>query len=267
MNDDRAGGYAEYRFTAEFYDHFPPYAGRQDIAFYVSLARETGGPVLEIGAGTGRVLIPTAGAGFEIVGLDLSPHMLAVCRERLAEEPREVRQRVQLVEADMRAFDLGRTFRLITTPFRPFQHLTTVEDQLACLAAIRRHLADDGRFVLDLFNPSLPALVDESRLSETPDGPPFTLPDGRHVQRFARIMSRDLYNQIQDVELIYYVVHPDGHQERLVHRFPMRYLFRFEVEHLLARSGFAVEAVYADFARHPYGTTYPGEMITIARKT
>lgn len=75
---DRAGGYAEYRFTAEFYDHVVPYRERQDVAFFVEMAQATGGPVLEVGCGTGRVLIPTARAGFEVEALyadyDKSPY-------------------------------------------------------------------------------------------------------------------------------------------------------------------------------------------------
>ena len=77
---------------------------------------------------------------------------------------------------------------------------------------------------------------------------------------------RDAFNQINYVELIYYVTHPDGREERLVHSFPMRYLFRFEAEHLLVRSGFEVEDVYADFEKNPYGSTYPGELIFVAKK-
>ena len=108
---DQAGGYAEYRFTAEFYDHLIPYSTRGDVAFFVEMAQASGGQVLEIGCGTGRVLIPTARAGIEIVGLDLSPHMLSICRENLAQEPPEVQARVQLIEGDMRSFDLGRGIR------------------------------------------------------------------------------------------------------------------------------------------------------------
>jgi len=264
--DDRAGGYTEYGFTAEFYDHVVPYRERQDVAFFVELAREAGGPVLEVGCGTGRVLIPTARAGFEIVGLDLSPSMLAVCRESLAQEPAEVQARVELVEGDMRDFDLGRQFHLATIPFRPFQHLTTVEDQIACLKTIHRHLKPGGRLALDLFNPSLPYLADDARLEEFGDEPEITMPDGRRVIRRARIAGRDYFNQVQDSELIYYVTHPDGRQERLVHAFAMRYLFRFEAEHLLARCGFEIEALYADYNRSPYGTTYPGDLIFVARK-
>lgn len=262
---DRAGGYSEYGFTAEFYDHVTPYRERADATFYVEMAQAAGGPVLEVGCGTGRVLIPTARAGVEITGLDLSPSMLAVCRRNLAQESAETQARVRLVEGDMRDFDLGQQFALITIPFRPFQHLETTEDQIKCLATIRRHLAPGGRLVLDLFNPSLPYLADPARLDEFGDEPEITMPDGRRVLRRARITARDYFNQVQDTELIYYVTHPDGSQERLVHSFPMRYLFRFEAEHLLARCGFKVEALYADYDRSSYGSKYPGELIFIAR--
>lgn len=263
---DPSGGYDEYAFVAEFYDHVTPYAARQDIDFWVDMARECGGPVLEVGCGTGRVLIPTARAGFEVVGLDLSESMLSLSREKLSREPQEVQARVQLVEGDMRDFDLGRQFRLVTTPFRPFQHLITVEDQIACLMSIHRHLDGGRRLVLDLFNPSLERLVDEKYLLESDREPEFTMSDGRRVLRRERIASRDLFNQVQNVELIYYVTYPGGRQERLVHAFPMRYLFRFEVEHLLARCGFLVEEVYSDFDRSPYGSKYPGDLIFVARK-
>jgi len=263
---DRAGGYAEYGFTAEFYDQLIPYRERGDIAFFVEMAQESRGPVLEVGCGTGRVLIPTAQAGVEIVGLDLSSYMLAVCRTNLAQEPPEVQARARLVEGDMRDFDLGREFALATIPFRPFQHLTTVEDQIACLGAIYRHLAPGGRLILDLFNPSIPYLAAPERLEEWDDVPEFAMPDGRRVRRRARITRRDYFDQVQDVELIYYVTHGDGRRERLVHSFPMRYLFRFEAEHLLVRCGFVVEALYAGYDKSPYGSKYPGELIFVARR-
>jgi hypothetical protein len=68
------------------------------------------------------------------------------------------------------------------------------------------------------------------------------------------------------VELIYRVTYPDGREERLVQRFTMRYLFRFEAEHLLARSGFEVENVYADFDKSPYGSKHPGDLVFVTRK-
>lgn len=192
--------------------------------------------------------------------------MLAVCRQRLAHEQPEVQARVQLIESDMREFNLDRAFKLVTLPFRPFQHLVTVEDQTACLACIHRHLAPGGRLILDLFNPSIDALAQEVSGQECGEQPEFTMPDGRRVIRRHRIVAHDRFGQVNQVELIYYVAHPDGRQERLVHAFPMRYLFRFEAEHLLARSGFEVEQLYGDYDKSPYGSKYPGELIFVARK-
>jgi SAM-dependent methyltransferase len=256
----------QYAATAEFYDYVVPYQTRQDVDFFIEAAQTCGGPVLEVGCGTGRILIPTARAGIDIFGIDLSPNMLDICERRVAQEPREVQHRVQLDQADMRNFDLGQTFKLITIPFRPFQHLIEVEDQIACLHCIHRHLADDGRLILDLFNPWLAVLASELTGEEHDDGPEFTLPDGRRVQRRSRVVKRDLFKQYQDVELIYYAAHPDGHTARTVHAFPMRYLFRYEVEHLLARCGFEVEALYADYDKSVYGSKYPGELIFVAKK-
>jgi SAM-dependent methyltransferase len=256
----------QYAATAEFYDYVVPYQTRPDVAFFVEAAQGSGVPVLEVGCGTGRVLIPTARAGSAIYGIDLSPHMLDICERRVEQEPLEVQHRIQLDQADMRDFDLGQTFKLITIPFRPFQHLIELEDQIACLRCIHRHLADNGHFILDLFNPSLTFLAQNLTGEEHDDGPEFTLPDGRRVQRRSRVVKRDVFRQYQDVELIYFVTHPDGRAERLVHAFPMRYLFRYEVEHLLARCGFKVEALYADYDRSPYGSKYPGELIFVAKK-
>jgi SAM-dependent methyltransferase len=261
-----SGGYESYAFVAELYDHVVPYRERPDVPFFVQMALESGGPVLEVGCGTGRILIPTARAGVQVVGLDLSTPMLDVCRQQLLAESDEVQARVKLVQADMRTFDLSQSFSLVTIPFRPFQHLTTVEDQLEALECFRRHLVLGGKLVLDLFNPSLIALTRDNLGMEVGDEPEFTMPDGRRVTRRSKMVARDYFNQINYVELIYYVVHPDGREERLVHAFPMRYLFRYEAEHLLARSGFELEAVYADYNRAPYGSQYPGDLIFVARK-
>ena len=258
-----SGGSDEYAFIADLYDHVAIYRDRPDVAFYVESARSAGGPVLEVGCGTGRVLIHTARAGIDVVGLDLSPRMLDVCRRRLLDEPDAVQSRARLVHADMRQFDLRQTFTLATIPFRPFQHLLTVEDQLSCLRSIHRHLGDGGRLILDLFNPSLEALVRPTGV-EFGEEPEFTAPDGRRVIRRHRIVAHDRFNQVNDIELNYYITHADQREERLVHAFRMRYLFRFEAEHLLARAGFTVEHVYAGYDGSPYGSRYPGELLFVA---
>jgi SAM-dependent methyltransferase len=263
---DSAGGYQEYAFIADLYDHVVSYRERPDVSFYVDAAKRAAGPVLEIGCGTGRVLIPTARARVEITGLDLSTYMLEVCQTRLLQESEQVRSLVELVQADMRSFNLRQEFNLATIPFRPFQHLTTVEDQLDCLRTIHHHLVPDGMLIFDIFNPSLESLVHQNEGQEINDEPEFTTPDGRRVIRKHKITARDRYNQINYVELIYYVTHPNGEEERLVHAFPMRYLFRYEAEHLLERAGFRVEELYATFEKQPFGSVYPGDLIFVAKK-
>jgi len=261
-----ASGYSGAPFIPEFYDHVRPYVSREDVTFYVDAARDSRGPVLELGCGTGRVLIPTARAGIEIMGLDASEGMLDVCRGRLRGEPPDVQRRASLQRGDMRDFELSRTFRLVTIPFRPFQHLLTVQEQLACLVTVRRHLEPDGRLVFDIFNPSIHRLAKPADGAETDEEPPFRLPDGRVVIRRHRFLEFDLIKQINTSELVYHVTHPDGRQERLVHRLQMRCIFPFEAEHLLARAGFGLDHVYADFDRSPYGSQYPGELIFVARR-
>lgn len=260
-----SGGYQDNPFVARLYDQVVPYRDRPDIEFFMDLAQESGGPILEVGCGTGRVLIPTARAGLQITGLDLSQHMLDVCRQVLENEPPEVQDRVTLIQNDMRNFSLGKTFSLVTTPFRPFQHLLTVEDQISCLTSIRNHLEPGGALILDIFNPSLQALTADNLGEEIGLEPEFTTPEGIKVLRFDKAVSRDLINQIIQVELIYYLTHPDGRKERLVHAFPLRYLFRFEAEHLLSLCGFEVEDLYADYQKNPLGSAYPGELIFVAR--
>lgn len=254
----------EYDELAELYDHVLPYRLRDDVAFFVEMALAAGGDVLEVACGTGRVLIPTARAGATVTGLDLSRGMLDVCRARLAAEPDDVGRRVTLHEDDMCTFDLGRTFALVTVPFRGFQHLLTVDAQRRALQRIRDHLAPGGRFVLDLFNPSLPLIGDERWLQAPLVEPEVVLPDGRRFVRSLRIVDRDWFEQVQTVEIVHEVSWPDGRRERRAGTTRLRYLFRFEAEHLLAREGFAIEALYGGYDKAPYGATYPGELVFVA---
>jgi SAM-dependent methyltransferase len=256
----------EYAAIADLYDHVVAYRERTDVGFFVEEALRAGSPVLELGCGTGRVLLPTARAGITIVGLDASAAMLTTCRRRLEAEPEAVRARVTLVEGDMRGFELSRRFRLVTMPFRPFQHLLTVEDQLACLASVFRHLEPGGELILDLFNPSIDALATRPLGEEMVEGPAFTLPDGRQGIRHHRITAHDRAAQLNQIEMIYIMTHPDGRVERLIHPFQMRYFFRFEAEHLLARAGFEIRALYGGYDRSPFGSTYPGELIFVAAR-
>ncbi|MGD1118035.1 MAG: class I SAM-dependent methyltransferase [Dehalococcoidales bacterium] len=251
------------KLSSEFYDY---HAKRGDIKFFLDYALEAGGPVLELGCGTGRVLIPTARAGVDITGLDLSAEMLKLCRVKLENEPENVRPKAKLIQADMRSFDLQRRFSLATITYGPFNNLLTVQDQLGCLSCINRHLNDGGRLVFDVFFCKPEELLIRKDTPIVAGRPPFRMPDGRSVTWGLRFHDLDYQNQIIHEELSYDILYADGRRERLVYPAPLRFFFRFEVEHLLARAGFSVEAVYADFDKTPFGVKPPDELIFVARK-
>jgi SAM-dependent methyltransferase len=248
----------------ELYDHVLPYAGRADVGFYADEAAACGGSVLEAGCGTGRVLLPIARRGVSITGIDQSPLMLDRCRQRLSDEPEDVRRRVKLHQADMCDFDLGETFALAIVPFRPMQHLLTIGDQLSTLRAIHRHLDPSGRLIFDLFNPNIKRLA-AGPSEESQDMTEITLPDGSSFHRTDRVKALHIVEQISEAELTYYVTMPGGETERRVHAFEMRWYWRFEVEHLLERAGFALEAVYGNFDRSALTDDSP-EMIFVAEQ-
>ena len=241
------------------YDSVPLYAARQDVGFYVEEAKATRGTVLEVGCGTGRILLPIARAGCDITGIDGSKQMLERCRAKLATEPAAVQGRVRLVHHEMRDLALGATYSLIIAPFRVVQHLTTVDDQLRFLEVVARHLAPNGHFVFDVFNPRFDMLVSADGV-EREDTPAQRLSDGRTFRRTYRVARVRWVDQVSESELIYYV---DG--KRYVQGFEMRWYLAAELRHLLARAGFHVREMYGDFARGPVVDGCP-EIIVLAQR-
>src|SRR3989454_9895308 len=139
-------------FIADYYDESPIVKGRlQDVAFYRNAARDFGDPVLELGCGTGRITMALAEAGKRITGLDLSERMLERAVKKRATLLVEARERVHLVQGNMAGVDPGEKFRLGIIPFRPFQHLPEVHQQVNCLESGRKHLAPGARLILDVF--------------------------------------------------------------------------------------------------------------------
>lgn len=255
-----------YKTTAAFYDHVELYSERPDISFHVDMARECGGRVLEIGCGTGRILVPVAAAGVPVWGLDVSPAMLEVCRTKVNRLEPEIRSKVKLFEADMVDFDLGERFNLVMFPFRSFQHVLAVDDQLACLQCARRHLVDGGKLIVDVFNPSLEILTDPARLDKKVQDTDTVMPDGRRLVRSSRLKSVDQSAQTMGFDLIHEIHDERGETAIFSESFTVRYFFRFELEHLLVRSGFTLEAVYSDYKKSVYGGGPAGELVFVAQK-
>ena len=161
---------------------------------------------------------------------------------------------------------IWRSFALVTIPFRAFQHLLTLRgrDRLlaVCPQSPDRRRSPDRR-------PLRPVARRSRQHANRPgDGRRTGVldADGRKVIRRFKVVARDRAAQVNQLELIYDVTHPGGRQERLIHAFPMRYVFRYEAEHLLARCGFDLLHVYGEWDKRPFGSTYPGELICVARR-
>jgi SAM-dependent methyltransferase len=250
-------------FISDYYDESPVVQRRlQDVAFYRDAAREYGDPVLELGCGTGRVTMALAEAGKRVTGLDLSERMLERAVSKRAALRVEPRERVHLIQGDMAQFDLGEKFRLVIIPFRAFHHLLEVRQQMDCLECVRKHLMPGGRLVLDVFQTDAERMHDPVHHRETLVAE-YKTPDGRQVRMSERVVAFHRAEQRNDVEIIFSVVHPSGLKERLVFAWTLRYFFRYEIEHLLARCGFKVTALYGNFDRTPIRNESP-EMIFVA---
>jgi len=257
--------YADSPVLAELYDLVPAYINRPDKEFYRRMATGTTGKILELGCGTGRVLLPIAEAGHDITGMDISEHMLSQCRRKLDSYSQNVGERVRLIHGDMKNFAIDDLFRLAIIPFRAFQHLINIEDQISCLRAINRHLAMKSRLVIDFFNVDFNRVSNPRFSHEIVDFDEFELEDGRRLKRTYRTVSFHQAEQYNVVELIYHLTDTDGETKRFVHGFPFRYFFRYEVEHLLARCGFEIVGLFGDFDESPLSNDSP-EMIFVAEK-
>jgi SAM-dependent methyltransferase len=139
-----------YRDVARFYDLF---AGTDDIEYFLGLAERSGGPCLELGVGTGRVALELARRGFRVVGIDVSGEMLAVAEQKLIGATDETKKNLELVESDMRSFNLGEEFGLVYAPGGGFQECLTVEDMKFCLLCVKKHLVKDGTLALAVWMP------------------------------------------------------------------------------------------------------------------
>jgi SAM-dependent methyltransferase len=200
----------------------------EDVEFYVAEARKAGGPVVELGVGTGRIAVPIAEGGIAVIGIDDSQRMLAICRERA--EQAGVADLVDLREGDLRRPPVTERVNLVTCPFRALLHLSSDEDRLEALRAVRSLLLPGGRFVFDVFAPS------RDDIQET---------HGRWLEREPGIWERADWDLDQRVLTLSVRGEAGETRMHLAWRSPE------EWRHLLERAGLEVLAVYGWFDMRP----------------
>lgn len=222
----------------------------KDIAFYLDRARMTGGPVLELGCGTGRVTILLAKAGYEVWGIDFSETMLAECNKKCKTLAPSVRKRLNVLHADWCDFNLGHRFSLIIIPAGSFHLLTDDEQQRACLDCVRKHLTTGGEFIITLKDfTELDASwlqKEEINIAELND------PEGRRMIRQAALRkSIDLKKQVFCYDQIFYIREPDGSEIRVAGPIKLTWFSEKQIRNLLESSGFEIVEAMGDYGGKP----------------
>ena len=241
-----------YQITAKYYDG--AYSAKPDLVdlpFYLELAERSRGPILEIACGTGRVLLPIARKGIEIHGVDNSQPMLQILKNSLAGEPEDVRKKVTLHEGDMRDFRLGEKFPLVIIPFRPMQHMHTVQDQVHALTTAAAHLSETGILAFDVFYPKFEMIntrmgeeVQEMEWSSTSN--PTTI-----VRRYFRKDSVDKINQIFSFTFIYRSFQAGELILEQTEDFKLSYFTYPHLRALFLLTGLEPAAEYGSFSKTP----------------
>jgi SAM-dependent methyltransferase len=252
---DRSGAEI-YERIAELYDWEHDRYG-EDLDFYRALAKRTGGPVLELGCGTGRVLADLAAEGHHCIGVDASPAMLARARQRLSRRGLDA----DLLEAPMQQFGTPRPARLAVVALDSFGHLLIQDDQLRALTMIGSALTDGGLLVIDVSNGNNHGEPREELAHHiTADGT-----DGETVITKWVSRATDPSEQIDDLIYWYDVAGADGVVRRTTVEFALRYFTRFELTLLLERAGFTVETLYGSYDLESFGPQSE-RLIAVARK-
>jgi SAM-dependent methyltransferase len=228
---------------------------RDDLAFYVRLVADYGGPVLELGAGSGRVTAALARAGHEVVAVERAEAMLERAEAHLQDAG--LIAQVQLVHGDMRALELEQSFPLVIAPFNTLMHAYTLPDQDATLQSVRRHLAPGGRFACDLYNPNgfgaLGVLRREAEWSHV---------GGEQAELFV-LQEHDPTKQLLTSRYYLDTLDANGSLTRRTATLLQRYYTRFELERALQLAGFTRRTFFGGFDKRPYRASAP-HLIAVA---
>jgi SAM-dependent methyltransferase len=250
-------GSREHYADAALYDH--EYRRRRaDVTWYRELAkRRAATRVLELGAGSGRVTIPLARDGHEVVAVDRSAAMLDRLRARVAALPDVVARRITIVQGDLRDFDVAGRFPLVIAAFNVLEHLYTRGEVAACLGRVAAHLEDGGAFAFDVQMPDLAWLLrdPQKRWARTR----FTDPTTGRVMFYSTNHDYDPVSQIALIRLYYEPA--DGKGAARVVKLSQRKFFPAELEALLAHAGFRTAERHGDFAGQPLDAAAESQVI------
>jgi len=256
-----------YASLAHYYD-LENAAFTEDLSFWFELADRYGAPILEIGCGTGRVMLPLVQRGYAVVGIDNSPEMLRCLEDKITVGGKAVWPTPPVwVSAEMQEFTVlapeggPQLFRLAIVPFNTFMHLLTSAAQMAALRCWRRHLLPGAGLALDLPNPGeVYAAPEQGLMLER------TFPDGEAMVQQFSWLQLDRAAQLAHITWLYDVVAREGNVKRLVVPMTLRYTFPAEMRLLLEVCGFRLVHLYGNYDGTPFADGQP-RMLVVAEAT
>lgn len=224
--------------------------GEPQIAFYRRQIERYGEPVLELGCGSGNYLVALSNSLQNIVGLDLSEEMLGAAERKAESEGVST----DLIAGDMRDFQIDQKFRLVFAAGNSLQHLTTNADAAACLASVRRHLFPFGKFIAEVFNPSLPLLC-------RPPDKRFFIGEYRTDEGWLVITENVFYEAATQINHIRWHYKNQYWKEERTVSFRMRQFFPQELDALFAANGFRIVRKFGDFDESPFVSDSPKQIM------
>ncbi len=255
MNDAYISLYSD----AQLYDLVEGrYAKANFLDFYRRQIARYGEPVLELGCGTGRLTIPLAEVGIRITGLDISEEMLDLAILKASERA----VNISIVREDMRSFNLGKAFKFIFIPAQSLTHLHQREEIEDCFSCVRRHLAEDGRFLIELFNPSVKLL--SRKAGQRYDIGEYQHPNAGDSRVFVTEEVR--YDTATQINHIRWFFRREGEDKETVLWFEMRQFFPQEIEELLWYNGFLIEHKYGSYDEEEFSGDSPKQLIVCCSK-
>lgn len=225
-------------------------ADSEQVAFYEKQINKYGSPVLELACGTGNYLVTLSHDEVKISGIDISDEMLHGAQRRAQSQNIET----NLINADMREFELYQKFALIFIAGNSFQHLNTKDDVEACFASVRKHLAPDGRFIVEIFNPSL------ELLNRNPNER-FFVGEYRTENGWIVLTENVRYDAATQINHINWHYKNQYHKEEQTVSFTMRQFFPQELDAIFQFNNFKIEAKFGDFDESNFSGASPKQII------
>jgi SAM-dependent methyltransferase len=228
------------------------YASDDMLNFYRRQIARYGEPVLELACGSGRLTIPLAREVVNITGIDLSEEMINLAQLKAS----QARLHLRFIQGDMRTFDLGEKFKLIFVPAQSLSHLHTRAEIQDCFACVQRHLADEGRFLIELFNSSAKMLAREP-------GHRFSVDQYEDPKTGSQVFVTEevRYDAASQINHIRWFFRDEGINHEKALSFEMRQFFPQEIDALLWYNGFRVEHKYGSHGEEEFSSDSAKQLI------